>query len=180
MFEGEKVILRPRKSADKEFILKWFNDPEVTRYVIMELPVTEKKLDKWLEQWDNEENTIFFVIVDKETKNPIGTCGFVDVDFKNQNAEMGMIIGEKEYWGKGRGTEVTELLLKYGFGTLNFIVLYGKAVDANLGSIKMQKNFGFKEQGRLRKWVYIDGKFHDVLFFDLLREEWKKQPKDTN
>ena len=51
MLKSEKVLLRPvrRADLDLQLFLKWFNDPEVTHYLGMYLPMTEMAEEKWIE-----------------------------------------------------------------------------------------------------------------------------------
>lgn len=181
MLKGEKVCLRPVKRSDISFFLKWFNDPEVTQYLTMYLPMTEMAEEKWIEELGSITNTragsvnkVNFVIeaIRGETNLPIGTCGFHNFNQKDQNAEFGIAIGEKDYWSKGYGTEATKLLIRYGFQQLNLQRISSSVYAFNERSLRLHKKVGFKEEGRLRKDVFKNGQFKDRVIFGILREEW--------
>ncbi len=181
MLKGEKVCLRPVKRSDISLFLKWFNDPEVIQYLTMYLPMTEMAEEKWIEDLANMTNTrassvnkVNFVIdaFRGDINTPIGTCGFHNINPKDQNAEFGIAIGEKDYWSKGYGTEATQLLINYGFHQLNLHRISSSVYAFNKRSLKLHKKVGFKEEGCLRKDIFKNGQFEDRVIFGILREEW--------
>jgi len=179
MLKGKKVFLRPVKKSDLSVFLKWFNDLEVIQYLGSIRPITEIEEERWIEELGTirKESDIVFVIEAVNSKKPIGTCGFHHIDYKNQNADFGIAIGEKRYWNKGYGTEAAELMINYGFTQLNLNRISSAVFDFNERSIKLHKKVGFQEEGRWRKYVFKNGRFHDSILFGLLREEWKERRK---
>lgn len=181
MLSGKKVLLRPIKRSDISHFLKWFNDPEVTQYLTIYLPLTEMEEEKWLEDIATKraKTDVILVIeaIDGKSSKPIGSCGLHRINPKDQTAVLGIAIGEKKYWGKGYGTEAIRLILDYGFKTLNLHRVSSSAFDFNERSIRMHRKIGFKEEGRLRKARFINGQFWDEILFGLLREDWKRKEK---
>jgi RimJ/RimL family protein N-acetyltransferase len=82
----------------------------------------------------------------KETGKLIGCAGFVDLDLKNNNAEIGYWLGEK-YWGKGIMSEAVFAIIKYGFDNLKLHKIYGKHISENINSKRIFEKLGFKEEG---------------------------------
>ena len=175
MLKGNKVQLRPIKRDDLANFLKWFNDPEVTQYLTMYLPMTEMAEGKWIEEQASKADRAFFVIeaIDNDIYKPIGTIASGNISPRNHNAGFGIAIGEKNFWSKGYGTESARLLIEYGFNQLNLHRISSSAKAFNERSIRMHKKVGFKEEGISRQYEYVNGQFHDVVMFGLLREEWK-------
>jgi RimJ/RimL family protein N-acetyltransferase len=103
MLKGERVDLRPLKENDFKNFLKWFNDMEVTRYLISHLPVTEASEKKSIQEITAKREPVFVI----ETRNEqgrvkaIGVCGLHCVKYKDGNADMGITIGEKNFLGTG-------------------------------------------------------------------------------
>ncbi len=174
MLREEKVLLRPIKKSDKDFFLKWMNDPEVTQYIRIYLPINEMLEEKWIENISlrDVEKTVLFVI-EAEDK-VIGNCSLNNINKKDQVAVFGIIIGEKDCWGKGYGVSATKLIIDYGFNQLNLRRISSSAISFNERSIALHKKTGFKEEGRLRKNIFVNGSFYDEVLFGLLREEWKR------
>jgi len=177
MLKGNKVLLRPVRRSDLQDLLRWFNDPEVTQYLGLYLPMTEMAEEKWIESVGTTmaSSHVLLIIeaVEAGGNKPIGDIGLGNINAKDHNAGFGIAIGEKEYWSKGYGTEATRLLINYGFEQLNLHRVNSGAIDFNERSIRMHKSVGFKEEGRQRDAVYRNGRFHDLVVFGILKDEWK-------
>jgi len=176
MLKGKKINLRQVEEEDIDLFLKWFNDPEVTQYLATVLPVTRKEEEKWFEGLSNfdESKKVVFSIELIEEKRLIGSCALNSIDLRNQTAEAGIMIGDKECWSKGYGTEVFKLLLDYGFNQLNLNRVGSAALSFNEKSIGLHEKLGFKKEGVKRKVWFRNGKFNDEIVFGLLREEYNK------
>jgi RimJ/RimL family protein N-acetyltransferase len=177
MLKGKRVLLRPVKRADISYFLKWFNDPEVIQYLTLYLPMTEMSEEKFIEELGTTraKSVVLFVIevVEGDSTKPIGNCSLDEVDSKDHKAGFGMVIGEKDYWSKGYGTEAARLIINYGFQQLNLHRISSGAFAFNERSIKLHKKVGFREEGRLREAFFKNGQYHDLVLFGILREEWK-------
>ena len=176
MLQGEKVTLRPVKRSDISHILKWFNDPEVIRYLAMYLPMTEIAEEKFIDELGTARarTDAFFVIeaITGESTKPIGSTGLHGINNKDHNATFGIAIGEKDYWSRGYGTEAARLLINYGFEQLNLHRISSAAYAFNERSIRMHLKIGFREEGRQRDFTFKNGKYCDHVIFGMLREEW--------
>ncbi|MFX1503194.1 MAG: GNAT family N-acetyltransferase [Promethearchaeota archaeon] len=180
MLRGERVTLGPIKREYIESFLKWFNDPEITQYLVIYRPMTRMAEEEWMDNLKTRENDILFSIVipnEDGTEKLIGNCGIHRIDWKNRVGEIGIAIGEKEYQNKGYGTEALELLLDYGFKTVNLNRLELYTYDFNIGGLKSYKKVGFVEEGRRRQFVWINGSYHDAILMGILAEEWREKNK---
>jgi RimJ/RimL family protein N-acetyltransferase len=175
----ETIELRPVQRADISYFLQWFNDPEVTRYLMMYLPMTEMAEQKFIEDLgtSRSETQAFFVIeaIEGEKRRPIGSLNLHNISPKDHNATFGIAIGDKNYWNKGYGTEAAALIIRYGFEQLNLHRISSGAWSFNERSIKMHLKLGFKEEGRRREAVFKNGAYCDEVMFGLLREEWRNR-----
>ena len=176
---AKAVLLRPVKLDDLPLFLKWFNDPQITRWLSWrdETPLTEGFELRWIVELPSKKDWIVFVIEARVGKAtiPIGICSLHDIDFKNQHAGLGVTIGEKEYQDKGYGTEAARLLIDYAFRKLNLNRLESIVLAYNNRSIRVLTKLGYKKEGCCRKCVLKNGKFEDVLIFGLLRHEYYTQ-----
>ena len=93
-------------------------------------------------------------------------------DSINRNAVLGIFIGDKEYRSKGYGKEAIELILDFGFNYLNLHEIKLDVMAFNERAQKCYKKCGFKEYGRRRESVYLNGKYYDVISMDILRREF--------
>ena len=179
MLRGEKVLLRPIKRSDITNYLKWFNDSEVIYYLAMYLPMTEMAEEKWIEDAASRTQagtSVYFIIeaIEGDSSKPLGTIGLHGISPKDHVGTFGIAIGEKDYWGKGYGTEATQLILEYGFQQLNLHRISSSAFAFNERSIRLHKKVGFKDEGRQREAIFKNGSFHDHIMFGILRDEWRR------
>jgi RimJ/RimL family protein N-acetyltransferase len=178
MLKGNNVLLGPVKREYIESYLKWFNDPEITQYLTIFRPLTRMMEEDWIENLKNRKDTIAFAIIIRDgtgVEKLIGNCGLHEIDWKNRVGEVGIIIGEKEYQGKGYGTEAMELLLEYGFKTVNLNRIQLRVYEFNSRAIGSYNKIGFVEEGRMRQVMFIKGEYHDAIFMSILQEEWLKE-----
>lgn len=178
MLKGEKVVLRPVGRKDIEYFLKWFNDPEVTQYLSMYMPMTEMAEEKYIEELGTAgvANRAVFVIeaIESNKSKPIGNVSLSNIHPKDHNAVFGIAIGEKDYWSKGYGTEAAQIIIRYGFEQLNLHRISSFVFSFNERSIRMHLKAGFIEEGRRKESIYINGAYHDSVTFGLLRKEWRE------
>ena len=169
---GERLYLSPTNAGDEEQYVKWMNDKAVAvNFSQYKVVVASKNELKWLFEPGNDVHRYAIVLADGDVM--IGSISLHNIDHLNRNAFIGIFIGEEEHRGKGYGAEAIRLILGFGFNTLNLnnIML---SVDAdNIAGIKCYKNVGFSEAGRRREWKFMEGKYVDVLFMDMLAREYK-------
>jgi RimJ/RimL family protein N-acetyltransferase len=169
---GKRCYLSPLNPEDVEKFVFWLNDMEVAQYLtvvyhIISLDVERETLEKFCRQGDH------FAIVDSETDVLIGGCGLLNLDHINRISEVGIFIGEKSYWNKGYGEEALRLLLDYGFNILNLKNIMVNVYAFNTRAIRCYRKIGFKEIGHRREAKRIQGKSYDIIYMDILSEEFK-------
>jgi RimJ/RimL family protein N-acetyltransferase len=172
---GEKCYLSPMDINDAEKYTGWLNDLEVTVNLKLYTSVINMENEKiFLENLSKEHN---YSIIDTSADNLIGTCGFVDLDHLNQTGEVGIFIGDKNYWNKGYGTEALTLLLDYGFRALNLHNILIKVYSFNERAKRCYEKIGFKIIGKRREALRRGEKTYDILLLDLLYKEFYEKTK---
>jgi RimJ/RimL family protein N-acetyltransferase len=114
-----------------------------------------------------------FAIITREDDRLIGNCGFVTTDEVQRKAEVGIVIGEKDYLGKGYGTEAMNLLLDFGFNIRNLHSIRLLVYSYNERAIKCYEKCGFKAIGRHREAIRINGEYFDEVRMDILEDEFR-------
>jgi len=172
---GERIMLREYKKEDLEYMRKWVNDPEVVNNLSdiflypHSLSETESFLNTMLEgKAKNKE----FVIADKDSEAYIGQIGYINIDWKNRTAMMGIVIGSEQYRNKGYGTEAIRLFQDFTFNRLNLHKLELTLHDYNLQGYRCYVKCGFKEEGRIRQNFFINGRYSDTIYMGILRSEY--------
>ncbi len=172
---GQKCYLAPVRVEDAEKYFEWLNDLEVSvnlRTYSQQIPFEIEK--EYLEKFaKNQTNDYLFGIIAKDSDLLIGNCALMNPDFINRNAELGIFVGDKNYWGKGIGTEALLLLLDFGFNVLNLHNIWLSFYDFNTKSKRIYEKSGFKILGRRREAKIIGNLKFDIVFMDILEDEYK-------
>jgi RimJ/RimL family protein N-acetyltransferase len=172
---GERIRLRAVEREDVKKFCVWVNDPEVTRYLTLNLPMSIVDEENWFDSLgkrDQNEKPLAIEVRDGGGWKLIGDCGVFGIDPVSRFGELGIMIGEKEEWNKGYGTETMKLLLHHCFDTLNLNRVYLHVYAGNMRGKRAYEKAGFVEEGRLREAVYRHGKYDDVIVMSVLRSEW--------
>jgi RimJ/RimL family protein N-acetyltransferase len=171
---GERCYLSPVQLSDAEAWTKWMNDLDVTvplgdeAYVPYSLEKMQAEAADAIERQQH-----VFSIVECATDRLIGRCLLFGIDAVNRSAMFGILIGEKEYWDRGYGSEATCLLLDYAFNLLNLHSVMLGVFGFNERAIRSYEKVGFKVIGRRREARIIAGKAWDAVLMDILEEEFR-------
>jgi UDP-4-amino-4,6-dideoxy-N-acetyl-beta-L-altrosamine N-acetyltransferase len=170
---GRSIYLRPVETEDAPALVAWFNDPEVTRTLRHYLPMSLAKEKAFLEQLTKSETDLALAIVVRETDQFIGVTGLHHLNVRHRHVQFGISIGVKALWGKGYGTEATQLLLRHAFQTLNLNRVQLEVYEFNKAAIRCYEKTGFQIEGRLRQTFFAEGRYWDTLMMGILRDEWR-------
>lgn len=171
---GEKVYLRALEKNDLVGnMFQWANDSGVTHYMFMgAVPNTMERLEEEYEQLLNSKNDVVLAAIDQKTDIHIGNVGLYVINWINRSAEFRIIIGEKEYWNKGYGSELTKLTVTYGYEKLNLNKIWLGVNKDNKSAVKTYEKAGFVYEGNLRQEIYRNGQYYDAVRMSILRNEY--------
>lgn len=174
MIDGKLVRLREYRKEDVDLRLKYINDPEVLEYLESGIPypVTLNEELKWFEAISAFKDSYRFAVEAIEGGHYIGDCGVNSIDWKNRVANLVIFIGNKEYRGKGYGTEAMQLLLSFVFNEININKIRLSVYSFNERAIRSYEKCGFKREGALRQELFRNGKYYDIIALGLLRDEY--------
>lgn len=166
---GEKCYLSPYEAEYAPLFYQWLNDMEVVRNLqLFGMSINLASETQAMGDLGKGHN---YLIVDKASDSVIGGLGLMDIDQAHGTAELGIVIGDKGYWGKGYGTEAMRLLAAYGFDYLNLGNIMLKVYSYNARAIKAYEKVGFKRIGARRGALRLEGKRHDIVYMDMLPGE---------
>jgi len=171
---GIKIYLSPINDNEDDVAkyLRWMNEDVAKEFGQYNRVVSSKNDLNWLYEPPSDMQRYAIVLSDNDKL--IGSISIHNIDHLNRNAFIGIFIGEKEYKGKGYGTEAVRLILEYGFKTLNLHNIMLTVHSDNQAAINCYIKAGFREEGRLREWVYKDGQYIDKLYMGILAHEFKR------
>lgn len=174
MLTGKLIDLYPLEKIDLLTNLKWANNMELINLTgIPKFPKTIVELENWYNQTVLSPNNKFFAIKTKQGEY-IGNVELNALDWVNRSVEIGMLIGEQQFWGKGIGKEIVKLLLNYLFKELNLHRIYLEVIAYNERAVNLYKKCGFREEGRLREAYYANGKYWDIILMAMLKKEFEQ------
>jgi RimJ/RimL family protein N-acetyltransferase len=176
---GPSIYLRPLEREDARTIVPWFNDPEVMRYLLRYRPLTLTEEEEFLKRMAQSETDLALGIVRKGEDRLIGATGFHHIDARCRHASFGILLGDKEAWGKGYGTEATGLMVGYAFETLNLNRVWLHVYEYNERGKRAYEKVGFRVEGRLRQDTFRDGRYWDTLVMGILRDEWRALHRES-
>jgi len=166
------IILRPLGKADIENRVRWFNDPEVRKTLIINEQFGLEKTIRWFEKIQADKSRYEFIIETTGGKT-VGVIGLAGIDSTHRTAEIYIVIGEKEYWGKGLMLETECLLIDWAFKTMGIEKIWAQTRPENIASLITMKKIGFQIEGTLRSEKIVNGQRITVLHLGLLREDFK-------
>ncbi len=169
----KRIILRPLSVSYAREFIKWFADKEVTRFLLLQKAVTFVEEKKWIsERIKSKNDYVWSVFVEKKL---IGNI-HIRYDKKNRFANLGIVIGDKDSWGKGFGREMMEAVIDYSFKKLKCNRVELIVHSDNERAKKLYKKLGFIYEGteRQKQFNLITKKFADADMMSILYSEYKK------
>jgi len=167
---GTRVRLRMLTKTDVEEMAAWDDDAEIEKYIGKKFAPYETPLE-WYSNLlkDNRQRGLAIETLDGQF---IGDVGLQEISWRKRSAEVRICIADKEYWGRGYGTEALQILIRYAFEELGLEVLYLRVYADNLRAIRCYEKCGFEKKGRVRFSSRGNG---DLLLMILDRRRWRGQ-----
>ena len=173
---GERIMLREYRAEDIHAIRKWVNDENVTRYLstrfwpAQTMVDSEEFLSRMLQSSHNAYN---FVIADAQDERYIGQCDLFRLDWRLRLGELGMVIADAQDRGCGYGREALRVLQRFCFRTLGLERIELEVHMDNAQALNCYRKAGFTLEGVKRHAFFTDGRFCDIGFMSILREEFE-------
>ena len=167
---GRKVILREKQLTDAPNDYRWRTDPELAR-LDATLPI-RMSIEKYRELSQDEllhpSARVLRLAVETLQGKHIGNCMYYDADFITSEAELGILIGERDYWDKGYGTDAVEVMLRHIFTSTPLRRVYLHTLDWNQRAQLSFAKSGFASVRNVRRSGY------NFLLMEIRREEWTR------
>ncbi|MCX5774760.1 MAG: GNAT family N-acetyltransferase [Firmicutes bacterium] len=177
--ETERLILRRFKLTDAQSMFtNWCQDHEVTRYLTWtphaSLDVTKELLAKWVAEYD-DPTTFRWCIIDRLTKEPIGSIDVVKLDEINSIAVLGWCLSRK-FWGFSLMPEAVDAVMKFLFEDVNIHRIEAFHHIDNQQSGRVMQKSGMTLEGIRRKaWLDNNGHFTDLAIYAIIKEDYLRQ-----
>jgi [ribosomal protein S5]-alanine N-acetyltransferase len=169
--QTERLTLRPFQADDLDFTFQHFSDPQVAQYLLDEPPITDRSQAQeivrfYLDSAGKSYNR--WAIISKADGQRIGTCGFHKWNKNHQRAEVGYDLSPMA-WGHGYMQEALHAAIQFGFAQMKLHRIEALVHPENVRSLHLLNKLGFKQEGTLRDYFYLDGKFYNHMILSLLK-----------
>ncbi len=175
-FKGELVNLRAITETDIKPCVEYLNNPDIILNLDDDapMPVSYEHEKEWFTENIKNKDIYkgFHLAIETKDGRFLGSCGANDIDAKNRIATVGLFIGDKDYLGKGYGTEAMKLLLSFTFNELNINKVKLHVFEFNKRAIKSYEKCGFKVEAVAREAIFRFGKYHDEYIMSILKDEF--------
>lgn len=173
MLKGEKVILRPMNEDDIARQHEFNQDLELYGLDSDYPHVSPLESAKSFYDSRTQSNDDIAPFAIEAKRKYIGFCSLMHLRNRFGNLELGIMIGDRDFWGQGYGRETVALLLNFGFHYLGARRIALTTNAKNMRAIRCFSACGFQEEGRPRKVLWIEGEYTDLVNMSILREEWE-------
>ena len=168
MLEGERVRLAPLGPEDvTDQYVEWLNDPATFQYLGTKFGQTRASVLRYVESV--QPPNLLCKIVEKGSQAHVGNISLHSIHPVHRCGELGILIGAAAARGKGYGREACRLLIGYAFDHLNLHKITAGTVASNVAMKQVFLGLGFTIEGTLAQHFYLEGQYHDIYRFGLLR-----------
>lgn len=166
-FSGGKVILRPLERQDLSRSLGWLKDPRINKYLSQDFrDLTLRQEEQWFEYIKDSSQDIVFAIQEKISGLHIGNCALHKIDRRKKTCELGIVIGEKDYWDRGFGSDAVNTLTGIALEELGMARVRLNVYTYNRRAIKVYGNCGFRIVRVLKRNHLYNGKYWDTIIME--------------
>lgn len=171
ILESERLIIKPIEEQDLEYLLNLRWDASIMEHLIHD-PISMKDQKSWFSNI-SKKDLVMSIFLKTESSNPIivGTIGLYNIDHRHQRAVSRVRI-DSDHHRKGIAFEARNMVMDYGFNTLNLHKITADCSADNQSIINLCLKLGFSKEGIFRKHYYHNGKFIDAVQFGILKEEY--------
>jgi RimJ/RimL family protein N-acetyltransferase len=175
VLDGRLVTLRRHAPENLAAFRRWYADPEIARLArYQQTPMRPEEIERFFAARAMGPEALSMAVHERSTNRLIGTCAFSQLDGDNGSALYHITIGEADAWGRGYGTEATQLMVDHALGALGLHRIALFVFEFNERAIRAYRRCGFVVEGRSRESVWRDGRWWDELAMSVLDSDWRR------
>jgi [ribosomal protein S5]-alanine N-acetyltransferase len=170
--QGDALVLTPLGRGDATAAyLAWLNDADVLRYRAPKAyPTTMAQLEIWLDGL-GERGDVVLAVRTREDQRHVGNIALNSIQWVHRSAELSIMIGAKDVWGRGYGAEAIKLVMQHAFSAMGMHRLWAESPNPAFNAAI--KKLGWIQEGVKREAFLVDGKFSDLICWSILEHEWR-------
>jgi len=177
LLRGERVWLTALERADAATMARWEYDTEYLRLLDASpaQPRSEEMIVRWIDSASKSTTDFTFGIRLTDNDSLIGWVQLDGVSWTHRTSYIGIGIGNRDFWGRGYGSEAMTLMLQFAFDEINLHRVFLSVFSYNERAIHVYQKLGFQHEGSYREHIERDGQRFDMLFYGLLAHEWRQR-----
>ncbi len=169
--------IRPMVPDDAPALEPYFMDPELVRLLGLAGPRDDRFMPALISTTQRDPAAVY-VTVEFE-RRPVGYAFLDHIDIEHRHAvETGVLIGERELWGRRMGRAAFGMLLAHGFDVMGLHRASLAVLDDNVPAIRTYEALGFRHEGRRRESLFLSTGIADMLLMGLLAQEFDRVALD--
>jgi ribosomal-protein-alanine N-acetyltransferase len=175
VIESKRLYYRPLSMDHcSQAYVNWMNDAEVNQFLESGGNYTIEQLEAYLKSVVEKENMFFWAIHIKENDEHIGNIKIDPINKKHGHGEYGILMGAKEYWGKGYAKEASLTIIDYCFNETGLRKMTLGVVEKNIAAVELYKKLGFEVEGVYKKHGIYNGEYCDIFRMALFNPSFKE------
>jgi len=170
--ETKELILEPLESKHltTEYTA-WLNDKDTTKYNSHGIyPNTYIKTKEYINSTQSSKTEIALAIIQKKSLKHIGNISISSIDFINSNADIGIVIGNKNSNSKGYATQAFNAIILHCFNKLNLHKVTAGTTSDNIAMQKILENLNMEKEAILKEQIQRDNVFVDIYKYGLINK----------
>jgi len=172
ILESERLILKPLglPFLSQKYV-NWMNDSDVNKFLSSGGGYSLDKLQIFLTEVEKKDILFWAICIKNESKH-IGNIKIDPVEIKHGICEYGIMMGDKNEWGKGFAKEASKLVIEFCFKSLNLRKMNLGVIESNKRAVKLYEKLDFVSEGKLINHVSSNGEFVNVLRMALFNQTY--------
>lgn len=174
MLKGDKVILRPMRRDYLEKYTEFLNDVELLLLSSDSAPMPmeyERVVAAFEAHLAKSRGELIWFGIEVQGGKFVGQCILHHFDHAARACELGITIGDGDYINRKYGRDAVALLTRYAFRLLNMQKVWLTVNGTNERAQKAFRHAGYEEEARLRRHIWLDGKYDDLVYMSCFRED---------
>lgn len=177
---GEHITLRPITVDDAEPMFAALSDEESMRLTGTQQTFTFEQVQQFCQRISEADDRVDYAITVKGDPTYVGEVVLNEIDWDNRSASFRIALGNQKLFGKGYGTEATQLILDFGFQTLKLHRIELEVYDFNPRAQHVYEKVGFVREGVRRDVLLWNGRYQSAIIMSILEEEYLAKRSDDS
>ena len=176
LLQGNTILLRPIRVEDAGALFASLDDKEVDRLTGTQQTFTLEQIQNFYATVGEADDRADYAIIPKtDSTQTVGEVVLNEIDWTNRSSSFRIALFGQQFFGKGYGTEATELIIQYGFENLDLHRIELEVYDFNPRAARVYEKVGFRREGVKRDTLLWDGVYHNAIVMSILKPEYEKR-----